>query len=234
MGYNPGLLDLFVEWAKTHDIKPGAAVLDIGTSELFCADDPDSLNRFLRHFGGPPYVDDELERMAGRGFAAELFGRAGLSYQAVDIMPYPRTLKIDLNNGRLPFWHRRRYALVTNCGTTEHVLNQFNAFRLVHDATSIGGLMYHHAPMAGEFDHGFISYHPKFFVRLAEANAYEVLKMWGSATEHARVHDETRQIELDRPLVTQDAYLHVLLRKTWKGAFRAPSDCVGWPPVPSG
>ena len=116
MGYNPGLLDLFVEWAKTHDIKPGAAVLDIGTSELFCAEDPESLNRFLRHFGAPPYLDDELERMAGRGFAAELFGRAGLSYQAVDIMPYPRTLKIDLNNGRLPFWHRRRYALVTNCG----------------------------------------------------------------------------------------------------------------------
>ena len=86
MGYNPGLLDLFVEWAKTHDIKPGAAVLDIGTSELFCAEDPESLNRFLRHFGAPPYLDDELERMAGRGFAAELFGRAGLSYQAVDIM----------------------------------------------------------------------------------------------------------------------------------------------------
>ena len=48
------------------------------------------------------------------------------------------------------------------------------------------------------------------------------------------MHEETRKVELDRPLVTQDAYLHVLLRKTWKGSFRAPADCVGWPPVPSG
>jgi hypothetical protein len=28
-----------------------------------------------------------------------------------------------------------------NCGTTEHVLNQLNAFRLIHDATAVGGLM---------------------------------------------------------------------------------------------
>ncbi len=232
MGYNPGLLDQVIEWAKSFNIKQGAAVLDIGTSELFCANDPDSLNRFLRHFGAKPYVDDELERMANRAFAASLFQWARLTYHAVDITPYPHTLRIDLNVGRLPFWHRRRFDLVTNCGTTEHVLNQYNAFRLVYDATTIGGLMYRGVPIAGEFDHGFISYHPKFFVRLAEANAYEIVRMWGSATEHARVHEDAAKVEFDRPLATQDAFLHVLLRKTWKGAFRAPSDCVGWPPAP--
>jgi hypothetical protein len=48
MGYSPGLLDMIVEWSKQFDIRPGARVLDIGTQELFCADDPASLNRFTR------------------------------------------------------------------------------------------------------------------------------------------------------------------------------------------
>jgi hypothetical protein len=142
MGINPGTLDMVVDWAKRFGaLPPGASVLDIGTSELVCEDDPPSLNRFLATFGAKPYEAEELDKMANRVFAASLFQRAGFRYRAVDITPYPHTLRIDLNVDSLPFWHRRRYALVMNCGTTEHVLNQLNAFRLIHDATAVGGLM---------------------------------------------------------------------------------------------
>jgi hypothetical protein len=232
MGYNPGMLDLFVEWANKFQIRSGAAVLDIGTSELFCADDPDSLNRFLVHFGAKPYADDELHRMAERTFAADLFLRAGLAYQAIDITPYPHTLPLDLNADSLPFWRRGRYSLVTNCGTTEHVFNQYNAFKLIHDATAVGGLMYHGVPMSGEFGHGFISYNPKFFTRLAEVNGYEIVRLWGWASEEARPHEETEKIPFNCPFASQDAYVHVLLRRSSKGRFRGPSDCIGWPPAP--
>ena len=54
MGFSPGLLDQVVDWATKYQIRPGAAVLDIGTSELFCSEDPASLNRFLAHFGAEP------------------------------------------------------------------------------------------------------------------------------------------------------------------------------------
>jgi hypothetical protein len=113
------------------------------------------------------------------------------------------------------------------------VLNQYNAFRLIHDATAVGGLMYHGVPMAGDFGHGFISYHPKFFLRLAEANAYEVVAMWGWASDSPQPSKETEAIPFNTPFVSQDAVVHVLLRQTWKGAFRVPSDCIGWPPVPA-
>jgi hypothetical protein len=226
MGYNPGLLDLFAEWG----LKSGDAVLDIGTSELFCADDPGSLNRFLQHIGAEPYVDGELDRVANRAFAAELFERAGLVYRAIDVTAYPNTLKIDLNTGRLPFWQRGRYDLVTNCGTTEHVLNQLNAFRLIHDACKVGGLMYHGVPMCGEFDHGFISYHPRFFMRLAEANAYKVVKIWAWVEDGGRADSDVAKVEVNRPIVAHDSFVQVLFRKTWRGAFRPPDDCIGYPP----
>ena len=226
MGYSPGLLDLVVEWSKQFDIRPGARVLDIGTQELFCADDPASLNRFVGHFGAEPYAEEELKRMADRTFAAELFQRAGFAYKAVDITPYRNTLRIDLNTGRLPFWHRRRYSLVANCGTTEHIVNQLNAFRLIHDACAIGGLMYHGVPIAGDFTHGLFNYTPLFFVRLAEANGYEVMKAWGWASDAVKGCDVIGKVEWNRPFATQDAWINILLRRARGGAFCAPVDCV--------
>jgi hypothetical protein len=72
MGYSPGLLDTIVEWSKRFDIRPGARVLDIGTQELFCADDPASLNWFVGHFGGEPYAAEELKRIKwSRPFATQ-------------------------------------------------------------------------------------------------------------------------------------------------------------------
>ena len=73
MGFNPGLLDMVGEWARDYGIRPGAKMLDIGTSELFCGDDPESLNRLLAQFGATPYAADELARIADRSFAGELF-----------------------------------------------------------------------------------------------------------------------------------------------------------------
>jgi hypothetical protein len=231
MGFNPGLLDMVGEWARDYGIRPGAKMLDIGASELFCSDDPESLNRLLAHFGAAPYAADELARMANRALAGDLFERAGLSYEAVDISSYPRTMVIDLNRGHLPFWKRGRYDLVMNCGTTEHVLNQLNAFRLIHDACKVGGVMYHGVPMAGDYNHGFINYHPRFFRDLASANYYEVLDFWGWASEESAPLKEdlegwefNKPMAFNRPHVAQSAWAHVLLRKRSKGRFRTPLD----------
>jgi hypothetical protein len=226
MGFNPGLLDQVVEWANKFGVRPGAAVLDIGTSELFCADDPDSLNRFLSHFGADPYDGDRLAKMANKGMASDLFVRAGFRYEAVDVTPYPRTMLLDLNTDRLPFWHRGRYDLVTNCGTTEHVLNQLNAFRLIHDACKVGGLMYHGVPMAGDFSHGFFGYNPKFFTRLQEINGYEVLDRWIWADGEAHSYDSVELAPISRPFVAQDAWVHFVLRRQRKNAFEVPTDLV--------
>ena len=159
--------------------------------------------------------------MAAGSFAGELFARAGLSYEAVDISPYPRTMAIDLNRGRLPFWKRGRYELVTNCGTTEHVINQLNAFRLIHDACKVGGLMYHGVPMAGDFSHGFVSYHPKFFTRLQEVNGYEIIARWIWAdARHAPVIRSSRHTSAAPSLHRTPGYISCSV-----GSGRTPSWC---------
>jgi hypothetical protein len=226
MGFNPGLLDLVVGWAEDHQLRPGAAVLDVGTSELFCAGDPASLNRFLTHFGAEPYVDEELGRRANCGPAAELFQRAGLDYMAIDFAAFPHTMQLDLNSDPLPLGRHGCYALVANSGTSEHILNQYNVFKVIHDATAPGGLMYHGVPMAGEFSHGIISYNPKFFWSLAEANGYEIIRFWGWSAENAipLAEDLGTQILFNRPLVAQDAYLHILLRRNNTEPFRGLID----------
>jgi SAM-dependent methyltransferase len=221
MGISPDLLDRLVDWG----VRRGQRVLDIGTSELFCGEDPVALNRFLTHFGAAPYDDEELERTK-TAFAAELFMRADIGYRAIDLTPYPHTIRLDLNRRSLPFWHRGRYDLVLNCGTTEHVLNQLNAFRLIHDACKVGGLMYHGVPMAGDFWHGFISYNPKFFTRVQEANGYEIVQRWIWAADERRSYDEVELARLNREFSAQDAWVNFLLRRTSKAPFKAPSDLV--------
>jgi hypothetical protein len=221
MGFSPGTLDLIAEWTEAYGIRPGAGILDIGTSELYCADDPDSLNRFLAKYGAEAYPPSELHKMANRGFAAGLLRRAGYRYLAIDVQDFPNTLRLDLNHNKLPLWHRRRYSLVLNCGTTEHVANQLNAFRLIHDATAVGGVMYHGVPM-GDWEHGLISYTPRFFEALSDANGYDRLKLWAWSSTDEKPFPWIGLF--DQPYASRVAWLHVLLRRTTKQPFRPPLD----------
>src|SRR5205823_3928504 len=78
----------------------------------------------------------------------------------------------------VPPEHRGAYDLVTNCGTTEHVVNQINSFRVIHDLTKPGGgYMLHDLPWSGMFNHGLVNYKPHLFWRLCESNHYSVVDM---------------------------------------------------------
>src|SRR5262249_49562533 len=162
---------------------PGDAMLDIGASELFCSAQPGVLNDFLRFFGAEPYVDVDLQRMANRAFAAELFRRAGFRYTAIDYSNFRGIVRLDLNKKRLPWRHRGRYQFVANTGTSEHILNQYNVFEVIHEAAKPGGIMYHGVPAWGDYEHGIFNYTPKFFWALAKANDYKFIRFWGWSDE---------------------------------------------------
>ena len=87
---------------------------------------------------------------------------------------------------QVPEGCRGKYRLVTNYGTTEHVANQLNAFKIIHDLTAVGGLMVHSVPAQGMFCHGLVNYNPKFFWMLARSNGYKWL-----LTKDLRVHSST-------------------------------------------
>lgn len=85
-----------------------------------------------------------------------------------------RAWKYDLNEP-VPVPHR--YDIVINTGTTEHIWNQHQVFKTIHDLTLPGGLMYHQMPMTGWLDHGFVCYQPTFIADLAAANRYQIV-LW--------------------------------------------------------
>jgi hypothetical protein len=80
-----------------------------------------------------------------------------------------------LNFDSIPPEHEGKYNLVTNFGTTEHVANQLNAFKIIHDLTAPNGIMVHELPAQGMFNHGLVNYNPKFFWLLARSNGYKFI-----------------------------------------------------------
>jgi hypothetical protein len=226
MGLSPGWLDLFCDLVRAGELKPGDAILDFGASELFCSDDPQSLNRVLSACGAPLYSDDELERLAQRAYARILFERAGFRYEAIDYAAYPGVIRLDLNTASLPSEHHGKYRLVSNSGTSEHILNQWNVFQAIHEAAAPGALMYHSVPGWGHFEHGIIEYSPKFFRALADANGYEIERFsaWSDGTSEVLDVRRLPWVKFSTSPIVEKVWLHILLRKSSDRPFAGLND----------
>ena len=99
----------------------------------------------------------------------------GFRYSALDFDGHRDSIAIDLNRDEVPKALKGSFDLAVNAGTTEHVANQDNAFRVIHDLIRPGGVMMHDLPAQGMMTHGLINYNPKFFWHLCRENGYEVL-----------------------------------------------------------
>lgn len=166
----------------------GGAILDVGSSNLYCAERDDILALLGRRVGaltadhhgladrlaaGSYY--DPVSGGTNGAFAGELFEAMGLRYLSIDIADGYRTQIIDLNRQSLPAELAGTFDLVLNFGTTEHVLNQYNSFKVIHEATRAGGYIFHSLPSVGFVDHGYVTYTGRFFFDLAGYNDYEVV-----------------------------------------------------------
>ena len=150
----------------------------------------------------------------------------GFDYTAIDIDG--DALRIDLDHDRVPRAFKGAFDFVVNTGTTEHLANQANAFRVIHDLTRTDGLMYHEVPAGGLIDHGFVSYQPKFFFRMAQQNDYELVRFTLTSSTPssvpAYVHDYNQRWGGSMPETIQDVTLRLALRKRWNTPFSAPVD----------
>jgi SAM-dependent methyltransferase len=150
----------------------------------------------------------------------QFWAALGLRRSAIDVEG--DAIRLDLNRGRLPRRLRGAFDLVVNGGTTEHIANQMNAFRIIHQLTRVGGVMYHELPAGGLVDHGLVSYQPKFFNMLAKLNGYEALyiRYWGSL----KIPDYLRQANPYGGDSVVDCSLRVGLRKLHSMPFVCPFD----------
>jgi hypothetical protein len=150
-------------------LRSGASVLDVGVQEIYAEGSDDHIRAFIQYFSG------QDSRLADRGYAGELLVASGFKYRSVDLFQGYNTMLFDLNIHQPSQELIGQFDLVTNLGTTEHVINQYQAMRSIHEFTRTGGLIYHDLPMSGYYMHGYYSYNPLFFQHMAIANDYEVV-----------------------------------------------------------
>lgn len=122
------------------------------------------------------FYDEETGRMYGT--AGDYWRALGWEYTSYDIDGRFGSVVCDLNVDELPASEHGKYTLTMNGGTGEHVFNQYNFFRQVHNVTRVGGLMFHIVPFHLAQFHGFFQYSPVLFHSLAQYNGYDVLGLW--------------------------------------------------------
>lgn len=187
MGLSSFVLQDLVELKRRGALEGQSAVIEIGAQQLSndfirsteLLDELYSLyGRTKPDFG--PTLDagfvDGLEAQADDAPSSRVFWKSlGFDYTSAEFDGHRESVEIDLNRDVAPRSLRGKFGITLNGGTTEHVANQDNAFRVLHDLTSVGGIMMHIVPAGGFMNHGLINYNMKFFWHLCRDNGYEVV-----------------------------------------------------------
>ncbi len=161
------------------------ALLEVGEANWYGDINPMALADDVKRFVADPVRRDALVQriteLVGLEDRKWVFAIAKIYYelfftpfemQAIDFEGTAIAKRLDLN---LPVVLDRRFDVVINHGTAEHIFNIAQVFRTIHDYTVPGGMMMHESPFTGWIDHGFYTLQPTLFFDLAEANGYSML-----------------------------------------------------------
>jgi hypothetical protein len=210
-----------------------ASILEYGAQNIHwsSSDQEVELAEFIksvRAFNGLSDIEPTLSvaQIGSGGLMAHVIEQCGFTHTAIDISSHGKNIVLfDLNTDVVPPSLREVFDLVTNFGTTEHILNQSNCFMTMHDFVRPGGLMYHDLPMGGYFFHGYFSYTPMFFFHLAQANDYNILyrHYWKAPGGDLAVAAPSEMTDHGWPEGWfQDWGIEFVFRKTTSQPFRLP------------
>ena len=236
-------------WSALHDayaLTGIRAVCDLGQQEFFNGGSGhfDGACRQFAERCGMPGVD--LTRCRS---SAALWRALGRQLVSIDVVGSGDDFRcLDLNYDPAPVDLRAAFDFVTNVGTSEHILNQLNVFRVMHDLTRPGAVMAHAVPTGGYCGHGFFNYNLNLFTSLCKANGYDCLDSWISVEQETHGlrpdiieflsgdHRMFRNVRAgaDHPIVVfgdlaprfkaNDASLYVFLRRNSDAPFRVAVD----------
>jgi hypothetical protein len=105
---------------------------------------------------------------------------------SVDAHAFPQSVVADLNE---PLTHPEltpgSFNVIINNGTTEHIFNQYQVYKSIHDLCSENGLMWHKIPTTNILNIFYYGATPIFLYELAKINQYEILQLgianrWGN------------------------------------------------------
>jgi hypothetical protein len=208
------------------DLLPaGGAILELGAQQVYCQGNEDVVRQFIARFTGrSDHSRKEIARFAAGGYFGELLTECGFEYRSVDLINGYNTVLLDLNIHSPPEELRGRFDLVTNFGTTEHLINQLLAMKTVHEVTKPGGVIYHDLPMSGYLKHGYFLYTPVFFNDLAAANDYRVVRQYYSRSDAPVAAPEFMRENGFPDRDFRDFGIEFILQKTSDAAFCMPLD----------
>lgn len=207
-------------------IPKDAFLIDLGAQEFNGGIDIFKLHDMMAEFLPAVSIDNITVRdFAKSRFSGQLFEMLGFKYLAFDVYETDSSIAFDLNHDPVPDNLMGAAHLVQNFGTTEHVFNQANCFKVIHDLTSPqGGIMWHNLPMSNFLYHGFFKYDVKFFERLLTANSYELVYL---RVDQAAGTQAVPQVLYDHglpPTEALDTGINILLRRTSSAPFKFPLD----------
>lgn len=220
MSIGPEILAVYVAMVERGLFDSIRTVMEFGDQEYTTKGQPQLLDRLFQLRG----VNATHAEFSDPGEARLIYERLGLRYACLDTNEGYGAMLFDLNFDTVPAEHRAQYDLVTNFGTTEHVFNQANAFRVMHDFTRPGGYMLHFVPFMGYVSHGLYCYQPAFFESLARANRYEVVGLWAGTGPNAlhMVPWNRGLLQVTNTSNADDCMIAALLRRSDDAAFEAP------------
>lgn len=218
-------------------IKPGGALLEIGEANWYGDVSKQSLVDDIHQFVTDPARRqtllarlNEVEKLDHNAMSFEIpkifyeIFYAPCEHQAIDFHGTEIAQKLDLN---VPIRLSRKFDIIINHGTAEHVFNIGQVYRTIHEWTVPGGLMIHEGPFFGWVDHGFYTMQPTLFFDLADFNQYVIHGLF--ITEIAsqmmlNVHSREEIYELAKnKKIPDNSQLFVVMRKSaHEQPFRVP------------
>jgi hypothetical protein len=203
----------------------GARIAELGTQTLHCENDEtvQFINFFRQRGAKVSMTEADAVRVGRGGYLGSLFKGVGFDYTAFDIFEAPDTELMDLNIHFVPAGLQSKFDLVTNYGTTEHVLNQMLAMRTMHDLAKPGGLIHHDLPMGGYYLHCYFKYNPGIFHDLATAKGYRLVFQEISPGRWRQSPSALRDVGfIDSKF--RDYGIEVVAQKTGDAPFKIPVD----------
>lgn len=128
-------------------------------------------------FAGLKWCEMGNQRIDRKPARDSYLARGVAHHIAIDLNGKDGALPLDLDHP-VPFIFRGQFDVVTNYGTSEHVNDQYHAFKNAHDMCRVGGLMIHVVPREGNWPgHCRYYYAPAFFQGLAAACGYATVDL---------------------------------------------------------
>lgn len=167
----------------------------------------------------------------------DIYNKIGYkNYKAIDLNGFNKSLKINLNQKINDKKLKNKFSLVTNFGTSEHLLNQESFFYNSHYLCKENGIMLGIVPYSRSQNHGFFKYNSLFFLSLANANNYEVelyisysnINCYGFTLINYENNIEDKIIKLERklnilPSACDDFEIGYIFKKKTNKQFTVPS-----------